>query len=319
MALTRETIAANAVLAGLTDEQIAALETLSKNDENTVIGTKVGEIYREFDTKIASITGIARNGDEKTYNYFERAATALKDSAKGVEDFKKQVDDLTKEKARLEKAVTDGATDVETKKQLTQAKADLTAITNQYNTLKTEHDTAKQTHQTELFGVRVENELATATTGVKFKQEIPQSVTGVLLNQALAKIKSLNPEYIDNGQGGKQLVFKDETGAVMRNPENQLNPYTANDLVQKELKTLGVLDEGRKAAGGGTNPPAGGTGGTGGGGSAVDVTGAKTRVEANEAITAGLMAQGLTVGSNEFQTALSQAWTDNNVAALPEK
>lgn len=318
MALTRETIAANAVLAGLTDEQIAALETLSKNDENTVIGNKIGEIYREFDTKIASITGVARNGDEKTYNYFERAATELKNSAKEVETFKTQVDTLTKEKARLEKAVADGATDAETKKQLNQAKADLTAITNQYNTLKTEFDTTKETHQTELFGVQVENELKGATSGLKFKQELPQSVTGVILEQALAKVKALSPEYIDNGQGGKQLVFKDETGAVMRNPENQLNPYTANDLIQKELKTLGVLDEGRKATGGGTNPPAGGTGGNGGG-STIDVSGAKTRVEANEAITTGLLAQGLTVGSDEFQSAMTQAWTDNNVAQLPEK
>ena len=139
-----------------------------------------------------------------------------------------------------------------------------------------------------------------------------------ILEQALAKVKALSPEYIDNGQGGKQLVFKDETGAVMRNPENQLNPYTANDLIQKELKTLGVLDEGRKATGGGTNPPAGGTGGNGGG-STIDVSGAKTRVEANEAITNGLLAQGLTVGSDEFQSAMTQAWTDNNVAQLPEK
>lgn len=81
---------------------------------------------------------------------------------------------------------------------------------------------------------------------------------------------------------------------------------------------MGVLDEGRKATGGGTNPPAGGTGGNGGG-STIDVSGAKTRVEANEAITTGLLAQGLTVGSDEFQSAMTQAWTDNNVAQLPEK
>lgn len=322
MALTREMIAANAVLAALTDEQITALETLSKNDENTVIGNKVGEIYREFDNKISTITGIARNGDEKTYNYFERAANVLKDSAKGVDDFKKQVDDLTKEKARLEKAIADGTADAETKKQLNQAKADLTAITNQYNTLKTEHDKAKETHQMELFGIQVKNDLTIATNGLNFKKDLPQSVTAVLLDQTVNKIKGLSPEYIDDGKGGKQLVFKDETGAIMRNPENQLNPYTATDLVQKELKTLGVLDEGRKAAGGGTNPPAGGAGGNGGnggGGSTIDVTSAKTRVEANDAITNGLLSQGLTKGSDEWQTAMNQAWTDNNVAALPEK
>lgn len=317
MALTRETIIANAVLASLTAEQITALEQLSKNDENTVIGAKVGEIYREFDNKIQTITGVSRDGDEKTYNYFERAANVLKDSAKDVETFKSQVADLTKEKARLEKAIQDGTADAETKKQLNQAKADLTAVTNQYNTLKTEHDKAIETHQSELFGIKVNSDLSVATTGLKFKQDLPQSVTAVLIDQTLAKVKALSPDYIDDGKGGKTLAFKDADGSIMRNPENQLNPYTATELVNRELKALGVLDEGRQGAGGGTNPPSGG--GNGGGGKTVDVTGAKTRVEANEAITNGLLSQGLTKGSDEFQTAMTQAWTDNNVAALPEK
>ena len=42
--LTREILVANAALAGLTDEQIAAITTLSANDENSVIAKKTGEI-----------------------------------------------------------------------------------------------------------------------------------------------------------------------------------------------------------------------------------------------------------------------------------
>lgn len=317
MALTRELLTANAALSGLTDEQINAITTLSANDENTVIGQRIGEVYREIDTRIATATGIARNGDEKTYLYVERAAKALKEQAGGVADLQKQVGDLTKEKARLEKAIADGATDAETKKALEQSRKDLQAVTKQYNDLKGEYDTAKANHDKELFGVRVENALGVATAGVKFKAELPASVTGVLLAQATEKIKGMNPEYIDDGKGGKILAFKDETGAIMRNPENQLNPYTPAELVQRELKALGVLDEGRQQQGGGTTPPAGGSGGAGG--ATIDVSQAKTRVEAQEAITTSLLAQGLTVGSKEFDTAVTQAWKDNNVAALPEK
>lgn len=40
MALTSEVLRANAALAGLTDEQIAAITTLSANDENSVIAKK---------------------------------------------------------------------------------------------------------------------------------------------------------------------------------------------------------------------------------------------------------------------------------------
>lgn len=318
MALTSEILKANAVLTGLTDEQIAAITTLSQNDENTVIGAKIGDIYRQMDTTIATATGVQRNGDEKTYNYLERAAKALKDQAGSVETLNKQVGDLTKEKARLEKVIAEGGADAESKRQLTQATADLKAVQKQYNDLKADHDKAVQTHQTELFGVRIENELSIATAGVKFKAELPKSATDVLLQQATAKIKALNPEYIDDGKGGKMLAFKDETGAIMRNPENQLNPYTAAELVNKELKGMGVIDEGRKAAGAGTGGN-GGNGGNGGGGSTVDISGAKTRLEANNMATQALLANGLTIGSAEFDSQMTQIWKDNNVSSLPEK
>lgn len=316
MALTSEILKKNAVLEGLTDEQVNAIVTLSANDENNVIGTKIGEIYRQMDTTIETSTGVKRNGDEKTYNYLERAATSLKEQAGDIAGLNKQIGDLTKEKTRLEKVIADGGTDAETKKQLTQATADLKAVQKQYNDLKTDHDKAMQTHQTELFGVRIDNEMAIATSGIKFKADLPKSATDVLMTQATDKIKALSPEYIDDGKGGKVLAFKDETGAIMRNPENQLNPFTASELVGKELKGMGVLDEGRKQGGAGTG---GDGGGNGGGGSTVDVSGARTRVEANNIATKSLLAQGLTVGSKEFDSQMTQIWKDNNVSELPEK
>ena len=216
MALTSEILKANAVLTGLTDEQIAAITTLSQNDENTVIGAKIGDIYRQMDTTIATATGVQRNGDEKTYNYLERATKALKDQAGIIADLNKQIGDLTKEKGRLEKVIADGGTDAETKRQLTQATADLKAVQKQYNDLKADHDKAVQTHQTELFGVRIDNELSVATAGVKFKAELPKSATDVLLQQATAKIKALNPEYIDDGKGGKIFPLRLQALQVWR-------------------------------------------------------------------------------------------------------
>ena len=104
----------------------------------------------------------------------------------------------------------------------------------------------------EVFDIRVETALQTATAGLKFKAGLPESATKVLLGQAIEKIKGMNPEFIDDGKGGKMLAFKDENGAIMRNPNNQLNPYTPGDLLTRELETMGILDKGRQAAGGGT-------------------------------------------------------------------
>lgn len=315
MALTRELLTANAELSGLTDAQINAITTLSQNDENSVIGSRIGEIYRNMDATIATATGIQRNGDEKTYDYLARATKDIAEKAKGVEALNTQIASLTKEKARLEKVIADGTGDAETKKALAQAQKDLAAVTKQFTDLKAEFDTAKDNHAKELFGVKIDNELSIATANVKFKPELPQSVTGVILNQAIEKVKGMHPEYIDDGKGGKTLAFKDNNGAIMRNPDNMLNPYTANDLITKELKTMGVLAEGTPKPGGGTKP----NGGGGGGNTTIDVSGCKTRVEAYDVISNTLMTKGLTVGSAEFENEMSQAWKDNNIASLPEQ
>lgn len=317
MALTSDVLRANAVLSGLTDEQIQAITTLSQNDENTVIAQKTGKIYGDLDADILAATGVAKNGTEKTYDYAKRVLSEFKAKAEGANGLSAQIDSLTKEKARLEKAIADGATDAETAKALKQAKADLTAVQTQFNDLKTKYDEAEQKYQNELFGVRIESALQTAVAGIKFKPELPESATKVLLSQAIDKIKAMNPEYIDDGKGGKVLAFKDETGALMRNPNNQLNPYTPADLLTRELETMGIIDKGRQAAGGGSTPPAGGSGGIGGG--AISISGAKTRVEAYDAITQSLQGQGLQVGTKQFDDAMTAAWKENNIAALPEK
>lgn len=79
--LTREILIANAALAGLTDEQIAAITTLSANDENSVIAKKTGEIYGGLDADILAASGIAKNGTEKTFDYAKRVVAEFKTKA----------------------------------------------------------------------------------------------------------------------------------------------------------------------------------------------------------------------------------------------
>lgn len=309
--LTKELLTANAVLSTLSEEQIEAIVTLSTNDENTVIGNRFGEVYRKFDENIFNASGIPRNGDEKTYNYLDRVIVELASKGKDAE---RKASDLEKEKARLEKAIADGSADAEAKKALVQAQKDLASVTKQYNDLKSQYDTLESNHNAELFGLRVDSEIANARQGLKLKASFPTSVTDVIMRNVIDKIKGMNPEYIDNGNGGKVLAFKDGNGAIMRNPENQLNPYTAGDLLARELKQMGVLDEGVKQEGGGTTPP---RNQTPNGSPSVDISGAKSRNEAYEMITTQLLSQGMTKGSADFEQAMNQAWKDNNIASLP--
>lgn len=306
MALTTELLNANAATAALTDEQKTAIVEMSKNDETTVIGQKTGEIYGGLDADILAASGIAKNGTEKTYDYAKRVIGEIKSQAGNAAELQTKVSDLEKEKTRLEGIIAKGGADAETKRQLEQAKTDLANVQSQYATLKKDYDTEKSEHEKAMFGVKIDGELAKATSGIKFKADLPASVTSVLLQQAINKVKGMKPEYIDDGNGGKVLAFM-ENGAVKRNPATNLQPYTAAELVQAELKTMGVLEEGRKQIGTGT--------GTGTGtetGNAVDISGARTQDEAHEIIAKQLMAAGKINGSKEFDEAMAEAWKANH-------
>ena len=317
MALTTELLNANGATAGLTDEQKSAIVEMSRNDETAVIGQKTGEIYGGLDADILAASGIAKNGSEKTYDYAKRVIGEIKTQAGNAAELQTKVSELEKEKTRLETVIANGGGDAETKRQLDQAKADLANVTKEFTDLKTKYDNAQSEHEKALFGMKIDGEFAKATAGLKFKADLPASVTSVLTEQAIAKVKAMNPEYIDDGNGGKTLAFM-ENGAVKRNPENNLRPFTAAELVAKELSTMGVLETGRKQTGAGSTGGQGGQGGNGSGGT-VDLSGARTQDEAHEIIAKQLMAQGKINGSKEFADAMAQAWKDNRdaIKALP--
>ena len=76
---------------------------------------------------------------------------------------------------------------------------------------------------------------------------------------------------------------------------------------------MGILDEGRNATGAGTQAPthASGNGGT------VDLSMARTQIQATEIIADTLMRQGLRKGTKAYQDAFDAAWKDNNAQSFP--
>lgn len=306
MALTTELLDANAATSGLTEEQKNAIIEMSANDETSVIAKKTGEIYGGLDADILAASGIAKNGTEKTYDYAKRVIGEIKGQAGNAAELQKQVTDLTNEKSRLEGIIAKGGADAETKRQLEQTKNDLANVTNQFNDLQGKYDKVIADHAKEMFDSKLESEFAKATAGIKFKADLPASATSVLMQQAISKVKGMNPEYIDDGNGGKILAFM-ENGAPRRNPGNNLRPYTASELVAAELKAMGVLDEGRKAIGTGTGEGEGG----GGNHETADLSGARTQDEAREILVKQFMGQGLVNGSKEMDAAIAKAWKEN--------
>ena len=150
---------------------------------------------------------------------------------------------------------------------------------------------------------------------VKFKTGISESLQKILLSAAKAEVLSKGtPDFVDNGNGGKTLVFRDSTGNVLNNPANNLNPYTVNELLmQTSIKD--AIDIGKQQQGSGTKPittPGGNRNAT-----LLDLSGVKNQLYADKAIEAYLLAQGITRDSEAFAEQSLQLRTENNVSQLP--
>lgn len=311
--LTIEMLRQSSALAGLTDEQFTAIAEMSKNDENAVIGTKIGALHGQYDTDIFNITGIKKKDGEKSYDFMKRVLNEYKTKGESVKNIQKELDDAKAQVADLQSKLEKNAGNETLAQQLKDAKAQVTQLQAQLQTKETEFNTKKTEFETALKNTHVDYAFQAATTGLKFKTGITEPIQKTLLNAAKAEILAKGtPDFIDDGQGGKKLVIRGADGNIINNPKNNLNPYTLQELVM-ETSLKDVIDTDRQQKGGGTIPPAGG----GGGGGMLDLSGIKSQVEADKAIESYLLSNGLTRDSQEFAEQSMQLRTENSVANLP--
>ena len=311
--LTVEMLQQNTQLSGLTAEQFNAIAEMSRNDENTVIGTKIGALHGQYDSDILSITGVAKNSGEKSYDYLKRILNANKADLETLATTKQELATAKAKVTNLEKKIAEGAQDETLKQQLKDAKQQVTQLQNQLTTKQQEFDTEKQKLQNQLQSTHVDYAFAAATSGLKFKTGITESIQKTLLNAAKTEVLQRGtPEFQQNAGGTQKLVFRGADGNVLNNPKNNLNPYTFEELIM-ETSIKDVIDTGRKQTGGGTGP----LGGGGGGGSVLDLSGMRTQLEADKAIEAYLLSNGITRDSAEFAEQSMQLRNENNVANLP--
>lgn len=312
--LTIEMLRQSSALTGLTDDQLNAIAEMSRNDENTVIGTKIGALHGQYDTDILGITGIKKNDGEKSYDYAKRVLGEYKTKAESVKTIQTQLTAAQAQVAELQSKLEKGADDETLKQQLKDAKAQVTQLQTQLQTKETEFNTKKAEFDKTIKDTHVDYAFQAATAGLKFKSGITEPIQKTLLNAAKAEVLAKGtPDFIEDGQGGKKLVIRGADGNILNNPKNNLNPYTMQELVM-ETSLKDVIDTGRQQKGGGTGGFGSGSGGTGG---TLDLSGIKSQVEADKAIEAHLLANGLTRDSQEFADQSMQLRTENNVASLP--
>ena len=312
--LTIEMLRQSSALTGLTDDQLNAIAEMSRNDENTVIGTKIGALHGQYDADILGITGIKKKDGEKSYDYAKRVLGEYKTKVESAKTIQTQLTAAQAQVAELQSKLEKGTGDETLKQQLKDAKAQVTQLQTQLQTKETEFNTKKAEFDKTIKDTHVDYAFQAATAGLKFKSGITEPIQKTLLNAAKAEVLAKGtPDFIEDGQGGKKLVIRGADGNILNNLKNNLNPYTMQELVM-ETSLKDVIDTGRQQTGGGTGGFGSGSGGTGG---TLDLSGIKSQVEADKAIEAHLLANGLTRDSQEFADQSMQLRTENNVASLP--
>lgn len=312
--LTIEMLRQSSALTGLTDDQLNAIAEMSRNDENTVVGTKIGALHGQYDADILGITGIKKKDGEKSYDYAKRVLGEYKTKAESAKTIQTQLTAAQAQVAELQSKLEKGTGNETLKQQLKDAKAQVTQLQTQLQTKETEFNTKKAEFDKTIKDTHVDYAFQAATAGLKFKSGITEPIQKTLLNAAKAEVLAKGtPDFIEDGQGGKKLVIRGADGNILNNPKNNLNPYTMQELIM-ETSLKDVIDTGRQQTGGGTGGFGSGSGGTGG---TLDLSGIKSQVEADKAIEVHLLANGLTRDSQEFADQSMRLRTENNVASLP--
>lgn len=312
MALTAEIIKANTDLAALSDAQVAAITTLSVNDEQTVINSKIGELHGRYDEDVKAASGVDKNQGEKSYDYVKRVIGDFKTRVGAADTLQTKITGLETEISGLKQQIAEGKGDAVVRQQLKDSQTELATLRSQYDADKQTWTTKEQEFSQQITGIQVDAQFEKATAGLKFKAGYPEGIQRTLLSSAKSAILgTYRPDWVEV-DGKKVMVFRDQKGEIARNKSNSLNPYTAQELISEQLKD--VIDLGKKTTGAGTGEP--GKSGTDTV-EIVDIAGAKTQVQADEIIVKYLMQNGETRGSASFAEKQRKLREDNGVSKLP--
>ena len=281
MALTLDLLNAQEGLSALTDEQKTALVGLSEREEESTFNRRFGETLGQMDTLIASEGAIGRNEGEKTSEYMTRVIRTLKTSADEGAGYKTANETLTAEVERLKKQIESGAADAELKQRVAKLEGDLASAKKINTDLQESLTKSAAEYKGKLEGYRMESEIGAAMAGIAMKKELPEATKQALLT--LAKQNVMGSKHVFDETAGV-FIFQDADGNPMK--DKSLNNLTVADMLRQQLETMGVLDAGRQqgGAGGHENP--------GGGGAGVNISSARSKVEADELMEKQLMAQG---------------------------
>ena len=322
--LDKETIKSNPTLETLTDEQITVIETLSKNKEDEVISSNRKQWWDKLDADVAEVFGEEKPGGVKSHEHHKTWLQKIKSDASKAgqaDEYRTKAEKLEAEKLELEKQIKSGSTDTALKSQVEAMELRLKDKEQELLTVKTTFETERNTLTEQLGkekGQLTKLEMShnfdkyLIENKIKLKASIPESILSEALeNRKQSLIGTIKPDLIDDGKGGKQRVLRDETGNILRNPKNGLEPYTDGELFLTRIADL--VDTGQSQNGAGTTEGKGSVKST-----HLDLSQAKNQIQADDIIRRHIMTnEGIAKTSPKFVDRQKEIREENKVADLP--
>ena len=303
--LDKELIKGQEVLKTLTDEQVAAIETLAKNAENEVANRVTGKVHGFYDTNFKEILGIEKPAGTFSSEFWKEQVAALATKAAKAGD-NTEIEKRDKRIEELEASIKSGsgssALVEKLQKENTELAATVEDLRKKYGEVQEEWK-AKLTEKEKAFRQsEVSRILDSQLSGLKLNEAIPENLRRIALNTAKADILSkYEAETTDTGG----LIFKKD-GVILSNKENGLNPYTGLELVSQHEAVKDILHTAPNQGGAGTKAGAGPKLA----GDVVQVGAVKTKVEADEAIKVALHAMGIASTDPKYHEIKKRTWKE---------
>lgn len=304
--LKKELIQSNEALKDLSDDQISAIEALSKNDEQEVLNKRIGEIHGQYDKDIQEITGKEKPQGVKTYEHLKTVLGDFKTRVDSMGEKESEIKTLKTTISDLNKKIKDGNTDEHLKTELENARSELKNVQDTYSKEKEEWQKQLSEKDKSLSSFKQRSVLEKAVASFKYKPEdiIPGEVRNQFTSNAISQILE---EFEITEEDGKMVFKKD--GQIVRDKDDNLNPMSPEKMLKTRLKS--IIEEGTPGGGGGGKPPKPG--------GKITIKTARNRVEAEELIEKALLAAGKVKGTDEFQTEKDKLYKENEVSKLPFK
>lgn len=208
------------------DEEATFLQNHAKKVEDEIIPGKISDLHKRYDDDILSVTGLKKNPTEKTYDFTKRILSDYKTRAEKVSDYEKEINTLKQQ-------IKDGTADKT-------VLADLERVKQEYADLQNEKTEEVTKLKSEYEKFRIKAEITSALSGMTFKKNLPESAIKAFTDSVVNNLSDLA-----TFQDGKLVFLKD--GVPMRNTHNKLEPYSAKELLEEQLKD--IRDMGRKETG----------------------------------------------------------------------